>query len=134
MRKVYFILTFAGLVFISFNCKDTVTGDEIDNRAMPINNISFSKDLQPFIEVKCAVAGCHDDGTRAGNYSLTSCANAKADPSNIFPGNSATSRIVWAVQGQSGSEPMPPLGSTKPLTSEQIRGLRKWIDEGANCN
>ncbi|MGE5456762.1 MAG: c-type cytochrome domain-containing protein [Methanococcaceae archaeon] len=134
MKKVYLLSLTAALLFLSLNCKDSISGDVVDSRTMPASDISFSKDLQPFLEIKCANGGCHDDGSRAGDLSLTSCTNAKADPSIIFPGNSATSRIVWAVQGLSGTEPMPPLGSTKPLTSEQVRGLKKWIDEGAKCN
>lgn len=133
MKKIYLFLLAASALFLFSQCEDPVSND-IDNRVMPASNISFGRDLQPFIEIKCANSGCHDDGTRAGGLSLTSCANAKSDPGVIFAGNSANSRIVWAVQGLSGANPMPPVGVNKPLTAEQVRGLKKWIDEGANCN
>lgn len=134
MKKIYLFLLAASSLFLSTQCKDSITGEDVDKRVMPASDISFNKDLQPFIEIKCANAGCHDDGTRAGGLALTSCANAKSDPGVVFPGNSNNSRIVWAVQGLSGASPMPPVGSTKPLTGEQVRGLKKWIDEGAKCN
>jgi hypothetical protein len=70
----------------------------------------------------------------AGGLSLTTCANAKSDPGAIAPFSSKTSRLVWAVEGQAGIQPMPPVGVNKPFTSEQDRGLKKWIDEGAKCN
>jgi hypothetical protein len=136
MKKI--LIIYACLFFtaflILFGCKDTVTGNSIDSRVMPQSNISFAADLQPVIEIKCATSGCHDGTSVETSLVLTSCSNAKSDPGIIFPGNSGTSRIVWAVEGLNGANPMPPVGVNKPFTAEQIRGLKKWIDEGAKCN
>jgi hypothetical protein len=135
MKK--FLLLYAGIVISTFllqsGCKDSITANDVDNRVMPQSNISFSNDLQPVFQLKCANSGCHDDATMAKGLSLTTCANAKSAPGVISTGNSKTSIIVWAVEGQSGYQ-MPPLGVNKPFTSEQVRGLKKWIDEGAKCN
>jgi hypothetical protein len=114
-------------------CKDSITASDIDSRVMPQSNISFNADLEPVFQLKCNGSGCHDDGSRAGGLSLTSCVNAKEDIGVIVPGSSATSIIVWAVEGKPNYA-MPPVGVTKPFTSEQSRGLKKWIDEGAKCN
>ena len=84
--------------------------------------------------VQYSSSGCHDDGSIAGGLSLTSCVNAKSDPGVVVPFSSKTSIIVWAIEGQAGIQPMPPVGVNKPFTSEQDRGLKKWIDEGAKCN
>jgi len=101
---------------------------------MPQSNISFNTDLLPVFIVKCATSGCHDGTSVQTVLVLTSCSAAKEDPGVIFPGNSGTSRIVWAVEGLNGTNPMPPVAINKPFTAEQIRGLKKWIDEGAKCN
>ena len=136
MKKVIFVYAvfLVSLYLILSGCKDTITATEVDNRVMPQSNISFSADLQPVFQLKCANSGCHDDGTMAGGLSLTSCTNAKSDPGAIAPYSSKTSRLVWAVEGQAGIQPMPPVGINKPFTAEQDRGLKKWIDEGAKCN
>jgi hypothetical protein len=136
MKKLLFVYCglFLSAFFILFGCKDTVTGDTIDSRVMPQSNISFAADLQPVIEIKCATSGCHDGTSSQTSLVLTSCQNAKSDPGVIFPGNSGTSRIVWSVEGLNGASAMPPIGVNKPFTAEQIRGLKKWIDEGAKCN
>ena len=42
------------------------------------------------------------------------------------------SRLVGAVEGI-GNFPMPPVGYP-PLTENQIKGIRTWIKEGADCN
>ena len=115
-------------------CKDSITATDIDSRVMPKSNISFNVDLEPVFQLKCNGSGCHADGSRAGGLSLTSCVNAKSDPGAISPGSSKTSKIVWAIEGQAGIQPMPPEGVAKPFTAEQDRGLKTWIDEGAKCN
>ena len=136
MKKILFIyaLVLISLLVIQSGCKDSITASDIDNRIMPQSNISFSVDLEPVFQLKCTNSGCHDDGTMAGGLSLTSCVNAKSDPGAIAPYSSKTSRLVWAEESQAGIQPMPPVGVNKPFTSEQDRGLKKWIDEGAKSN
>jgi hypothetical protein len=135
MKKILFI--YSGIIIsflvIQSGCKDSINASDIDNRVMPQSNISFNVDLEPVFQLKCIGSGCHDDATMAKGLSLTTCANAKSDAGVINPGSSQTSIIVWAVEGKSGYQ-MPPVGVNKPFTSEQDRGLRKWIDEGAKCN
>ena len=136
MKKLLFI--YSGIVISIFlvqsGCKDSITATAIDSKVMPQSNISFNVDLQPVFQLKCTGSGCHDDGSMAGGLSLTTCVNAKSDPGVIAPFSSKTSRLVWAEEGQAGIQPMPPVGVNKPFTSEQDRGLKKWIDEGAKCN
>jgi len=136
MKKLLFI--YAGLAISIYlmlpGCKDSITAANIDSKVMPQSNISFNVDLEPVFQLKCNGSGCHDDGSLAGGLSLTSCANAKSDPGVVVSGSSKTSIIVWAIEGQAGIQPMPPVGVNKPFTSEQDRGLKKWIDEGAKCN
>ena len=136
MKKILFIYTglAISIYLILPGCKDSITASDVDSRVMPQSNISFNVDLEPVFQLKCNGSGCHDDVSIAGGLSLTSCANAKSDPGAISPGSSKTSRIVWAIEGQAGIQPMPPVGVNKPFTSEQDRGLKKWIDEGAKCN
>ena len=136
MKKILFIYSgiIVSLFLLIYGCKDSITASDIDSRVMPQSNISYSVDLQPVFNLKCANSGCHDDGTRAGGLSLTSCSNAKDDPGVIAAFSSKTSRLVWAEEGLAGISPMPPVGVNKPFTAEQDRGLKKWIDEGAKCN
>lgn len=95
-------------------------------------NVSYSKSIQPIFDSCCTSSGCHNDITRAGGTSLTSCSNAKADPTVVFPGEPDNSRLVWAIEGI-GNYPMPPPGY-ELLTVEQINVIRIWIKEGAECN
>ncbi len=138
--KIRLLKYFLPLLLLTFligltGCKDTVTGSEdIDKVIIPSSNVSFSKYIFPVFNVKCSTAGCHDDGTRAGGLSLTSWANATIDPSIIFPFKPDNSKLVWAIEGQPGVAPMPPIGFVRPLTPNQIQGIRTWILEGAKNN
>ena len=133
MKKInWFLFTFifSAIAFYS-GCDDT--GTEVDNQQLPDSDLSFRAHIQPIIEVKCNSSGCHDDGSRAGGLSLTSWVNVTADASIVFPGEPQNSKLVWAIEGQAGIQPMPPIGYA-PLTPQQIRAIKTWIDEGAKNN
>jgi hypothetical protein len=135
MKQIFpilIVIIFFLIIAYTEGCKDQVTGSDVDSRVIPDSNVSYSRDLQPVFNLKCANAGCHDDATMAGGLSMTSCANTKADPSIVFPGEPDNSRLVWSVEGI-GNFPMPPAGYP-PLTENQIKGVRTWIKEGADCN
>jgi len=136
MKKFYIpILLFSFVSVIYFNgCKDTVAGSEdIDSIIIPSSNVSFSEYIQPVFFVKCATSGCHDDGNRAGGLSLTSWANTVLDFSIVAPGLPNDSKLIWSIEGTSVNA-MPPPGYVRPLTPNQIQGIRIWVAEGAKNN
>ena len=100
---------------------------------IPNENVSYNQHIQPVFNVKCATSGCHDDGTRAGDYSLTNWANANT-PGIVNEGNVETSILVWKITGLNGDF-MPPINSViPPLTRNQVDGIKTWIREGAKNN
>lgn len=42
----------------------------------------------------------------------------------VFPYNPEYSRLIWAIEGQTGTI-MPPIGYY-PLTSNQVEGIKMW--------
>ncbi len=120
-------------VFISTGCDDTITDNDIDNRIIPDSLVSFSQHLQPVFEIKCI--SCHDDNTKAGGLSLTTWASTTADGRVVVPGEPDNSVIVWSVTGNPAVQQMPPITSPyKPFNENQVKGLKKWIEEGAQNN
>ena len=122
------------LILVTFiGCEDTITGSEIDKVVIPNENVSYSQYIQPVLNVKCATSGCHDDGTRAGDLSVTNWANVVI-PGVVDAYNEQTSRLVWRIEGL-GVDFMPPVNSiVGPLTPNQIKGIKTWITEGAKNN
>lgn len=120
-------------VMLYSGCKDSITGGELDNKPIPASNVSYADNIQQVLNLKCASSGCHDDITRAGNYSLTTYTST-TNPEFLFKGHPESSKIVYAIDPQYANvQPMPPLGYAQ-LTQAQITGIEKWIEEGAKDN
>ena len=111
-------------------CDDTLTN--IDSVVIPSKNVSYSQHIDPVLQRKCAVAGCHDDQSRLGNLSLTSWANTTTSCLVVAPGLPQNSSLLLSVQGLT-TNPMPPVGLT-PFNQNQVEGLKTWIKEGAKNN
>jgi len=132
MQKLISIFLFLSFIsLISYiGCDDTVTAEDIDKKDIPDSSVSYSQHIQPVLNIKCASAGCHDDGSRAGGLSLTSWTNTTSDLSVVFPGEPDNSSLVWVIEiNVNISHPVFPF-----LTPDQIKGVRTWIKEGAKNN
>ncbi len=135
MKRIYpqVFIIFLFLSAVAISCEDTITGTDIDKVVIPNSDVSYSKYIQPVFNVKCSISGCHDDGTRAGDYSLTNWSNAVM-PGVVNASNIETSRLVWRIEGL-GVDYMPPIRSNvAPLTKNQVEGIKTWIKEGALNN
>lgn len=135
MKRTAFcvIILLVGTLFL-WSCKDQVTAPSQSPIVFPASNISYSKYIDPLFQQQCAVSGCHSSTTAAGDLDLTipSYDNLINHlPPLVVSGASNNSLLVQRLDGR--IQPvMPPLGS--PLTSNQINGIKKWIDEGALNN
>jgi hypothetical protein len=120
------LIVLIGLV----SCRDTSNPvTKIDDIVFPDSNISYDRQVQPLFNVGCALAACHDRATDQNkNLDLTSFAGVWANFGVVVAGDTSNSRLVWSIEGRPGTVPMPP---SKPLTQNQIRGLKRWIFEGA---
>jgi len=119
------------LLAVLCGCKDK--GVEVDDQIIPDKDVSYSKYIQPVFNIHCTP--CHNEQLNEGGLSLTSWGATTSDPSIVFPGEPDNSRLVWAIEGRTGVSFMPPIGSPyKPLSQNQINGIKTWIREGAQGN
>lgn len=125
-------LFIASVAFLS--CDDTLNESNIDDVIIPDKNVSYNEYIQPVLTIKCSTSGCHNNESMAGGYSVTSWSNV-VTPGIVNPGNVETSILVWRIEGI-GVEIMPPIGNllSKPLTQNQVEGIKTWIEEGAKSN
>lgn len=116
-------------------CDDTLTVQNVDDKPIPVSNVSFADHIYPVFQVKCAFSGCHASPNPADGIDLTTWSNVTADPNIVFPGEPDLSRLVWSIEGNKPPiQPMPPVGYSRPVTANQLKGIRTWIDEGALDN
>ncbi|MDO8550691.1 MAG: c-type cytochrome domain-containing protein [Ignavibacteria bacterium] len=119
------------LLLFYVSCDDTSTN--IDDKEIPISNVSYSQHIQPIFNVKCI--NCHGVGTTEAGLDLTTWSGTVADPSIVVPNEPDNSRLIWTIEGRPGFPFMPPIGSPyRALTQNQIRGVKTWIAEGALNN
>lgn len=93
--------------------------------------LDFVRDIQPILRDNCYE--CHAGSTEEGGLNLGVKARAfKGGDSDvaILPGKSSESLLIQLVSGHDEDRLMPPDGNS-PLSKNQIRLLRAWIDQGA---
>jgi hypothetical protein len=94
--------------------------------------MEFVREVQPIFIKRCYE--CHGPEKQKSNLRLDRKADAfkggKSGDPVFVPGKSAESQILKRVTSADPEEMMPPKGDR--LTEEQIKNLRRWIDEGAN--
>jgi len=135
MKLFFPIIIFLFIASVAFlSCDDTLNESNIDDVIIPDKNVSYNEYIQPVLTIKCSTSGCHNNESMAGGYSVTSWSNV-VTPGIVNPGNVETSILVWRIEGI-GVEIMPPIGNllSKPLTQNQVEGIKTWIEEGAKSN
>lgn len=107
---------------------------------------SFSTDIQPILDRRCSIGGCHSLATAQAGLTLEATASYESlvgVPSTlrpqflrVAPGDAANSWLVRMI----GSDPAARFGlqrmplSSLPLTPNQIATIINWIDQGALRN
>ncbi len=93
--------------------------------------VDYQRDIEPIFTARCA--GCHgaarqESGFRVDRREDLLKGGDHGRPS-IVPSDSAGSFLFQLVAGKNADLKMPLLG--QPLSSDQIRRLKAWIDQGA---
>lgn len=127
------ILLVVVLGLLLWSCKDDVTGGGVIDIVFPDSAISYGQHVQPLFDRGCAFTGCHGGDTFAQrNFSLDSYHNATNRPGIIVPYDPDGSLLIQRIEGRAPGARMPL--NRDPLTANQIKGLRKWVAEGARNN
>lgn len=95
--------------------------------------VDFSRDVQPILARKCFA--CHGPDQAEGGLNLTekdSVLSAELDSGlhAVIAGNLDDSELLRRISSEDEFERMPPEG--KPLKTEEIDIIRKWIEQGAD--
>ena len=114
MKKSQFlVLLFFSALVITVSCKDKDDDNDFD-----CTGITFSNDIAPIIESKCATSACHGAGSIVGDYTTYAGLEEKAQ-NGIMEREVITDRT------------MPKSGT---LTQEELDKFQCWFDDGAPNN
>ena len=134
MRKTEFILVLSLIAALSWmlgSCKDDITGSS--DIVFPDSNVSYGRYVEPLFIRTCAYSPCHSAESASDDLILETYQDAvSSKPGVVIPRDTANSRLIWRVEGTHGVIRMP--FDRPPLSANQIRGLRRWILEGAQNN
>jgi hypothetical protein len=116
------------------SCKDQIDDPNSNPVVFPASNVSFSQHVQPLFQSRCAFAGCHGGSNPAGGLDLTSPAYNSLmnhQPRLVVSGASNNSLLIEKLDGRIPHQ-MP--YNSQSINANQLTGMKKWIDEGAQNN
>lgn len=97
--------------------------------------IDFNRQIRPILSDNCFKCHGFDDGQRASGLRLDTkeglSAPADSGTPAIVPGKHAESELIKRLLSTDEDAKMPPPGTGKVVTAEQIELIKKWIDQGA---
>ena len=94
-------------------------------------SVDFNRDISPILSDTCFACHGPDDRQRKAGLRFDTKQGAFAKAGVISPGDSSNSRLIKRITATQPEMRMPPPGSDRSLTANQIELLRRWIDEGA---
>jgi mono/diheme cytochrome c family protein len=97
--------------------------------------IEFNRDIRPILSEHCYACHGPDARKREAGLRLDVEDAAQAEPPSgnraVVPGRPDDSELVFRVETDDPESMMPPPKTGKPLRSEQVALLRKWVEAGA---
>lgn len=109
------------LIFVSLLVMDSCVSHDFPEYSCTAE-YTFSEDIKPIIETKCAISGCHN-GDMGAELNWTDFEQFHARASSGLVKFRVTHRIMPPSESPAG-----------PLTQEQINAIACWSDQGALNN
>jgi len=94
-------------------------------------HISYGRQIAPIFALHCS--GCHSESNPSSGFQVSTYKGLLAGGvfgQDIVPGFPDRSALVHFIEGFRGPDQRMPLGS-RPLSSQQIWLIRRWIAQGA---
>jgi hypothetical protein len=99
--------------------------------------VDFNRDIRPILSENCYACHGPDAGKREAKLRLDTreglFAAREGDPT-IVPGSPDESALVFRIEEEDETVHMPPPKSGKTLSPDQVKLIRRWIEEGARWN
>jgi hypothetical protein len=136
LAVIYLAIFFAGVI-ISFNACHNSSESSVAAEEIP-DTISYNFNIRPILSDKCFKCHGPDANKRQANLRLDIPENAygalKDDPGKhaLVPGDPGASEVYRRITTTDSGDMMPSVKSNlKPLTSFEVKLIKKWIQQGA---
>jgi hypothetical protein len=98
------------------------------------DRVHYGRDVRPILSDACYQCHGPDAGTRKARLRLDTAEGLTAERDTgapVVPGEPEESVLIERILSEDDAQRMPPPGSGKALTPEQVDILRRWIAQGA---
>jgi mono/diheme cytochrome c family protein len=103
---------------------------------LPAPKVDYGRHIRPILSNNCFKCHGPDEKERKGNLRLdTREAALKTGASGVFaivPGKPESSEVVARITASDDGGLMPPRGTNKKLSREEIELIKQWIQQGAD--
>jgi len=119
------------LVAVLFSCNSSTDPNFVDLDFPEEGEVSYFKNVEPFLRVRCAYAGCHSTAQKAGGMDLTNWFSLISIGGFVNTFNVESSLFLQVVNGQN-----PHLSNLQliKVRTNQVEGIKRWIEQGALNN
>lgn len=124
MNKNYQFLIAAMVIFLLSSC---VHETDVNS----LKSVSFSSDIQPILASNCTQSECHGNSGDE-EFSLVTYNDVMSN-GDVKAGDAHESELYEVITSHGDDEPMPP-PPLPPLSSDQIKTIYIWIEQGAKNN
>ncbi len=97
--------------------------------------VDFNRDIRPILSNKCFACHGPDEGKLQAGLRLDDAKIATGELESgsiaIVPGQPEASELIRRITHADETQRMPPAEFGKPLTTEEIAALSRWIEQGA---
>jgi hypothetical protein len=118
------------------SCEDSIQDTQPPDIVFPDSAVSYSRHVESLWTQACAHAGCHAGQSPAGGLSLERPSYRSIIDYPTLPlvvqRDGTHSVLVMILDGR--ASPLMPPRNRPQLTLNQINGVKRWIDEGAQNN
>jgi len=132
IRWLAVILVAVSAILLGASACSTNTITNPQDVVFPDSGVSYIRHVQPFLTLSCGFAACHGDANPAGGVRLTSYTAVMftSRPNLAVPGKPDESLIIQVLDKRIPHS----IAVLDRVTSNQYRGMRRWITEGAINN
>ena len=115
---------------LTTGCTSNATTTDPNSIVFPDTLVSYRNHVDPFLTLRCG-GPCHAGSNPAGGIDLTQYNNLFFDrPNLVVAGRPDESLLCQVLERVIGHAP----GELQTIPSNQVRGVRQWVLEGAQNN
>lgn len=129
-RLLFTFCIFFSIVLTLYNCSENISNNQ--EVVFPDSNVSYLIHVQPFLKFTCGLSNCHNEYYKAADVVLTDYFSLFTSYGGalVFPYKPDQSALIKILEGMEVH--LTPIYFR--INSNQKRGMRQWILEGAKNN